>query len=515
MYKYIIVDDEQPIQRGIKKKLESLDSVIEFVGYAFNGNEALELIESENPDIIITDMNMPILGGKQLLSILSNKYSDKQIIVISGYKDFDYLHNAIKAGVIDYILKPFGKEDIINAVNKAIKKLEKANPVQADKNDSEEYNYNNDIRIIRNIIYNLPIEQPIMHSNKLFHINSANSLMLITIHSSEKLPEKFIRSFIKRNEFGNYVLFLQHESNPNINFFIIFIPDNSPINYQRFSLQIINSLKENYETSANKLIFGISNIHNNIKELHMAFEETVDAMNCRKLSDYESIYRYPHKINSATPISWDKESEFFFRLETGNKQTINELMDELFDYIENSDFNLFQIKYFFINMFEKSREIMMQYFKNVHSISLSHSTQVVFYTMFTMKEFKEYYVQFFNNMTDALENHNIYSNEEDIVDRMKLYIKKNFKNNISIELLSNLFYINRSYCSSIFKERTGQKFVDYLNNVRIENAKTLLKKTDKKISNIAKESGYSNVKYFYRVFKKTTNVTPETYRNNR
>ena len=67
--------------------------------------------------------------------------------------------------------------------------------------------------------------------------------------------------------------------------------------------------------------------------------------------------------------------------------------------------------------------------------------------------------------------------------------------------------------STLFKERTGQKFVDYLNQVRIEKSKELLKNTDKKMYQIAKSVGYDNVKYFFRVFKKMEKVTPEEYRN--
>ena len=154
MYRYIIVDDEEPIQKGILKKLESMEDTIACVGTAFNGEDALTLIEEKNPDIIITDMNMPVMSGKTLLKELTLRYSSKQIIVVSGYKDFEYLHEAIVAHAIDYILKPFGKTEIIKAMQKAIRNIEEHSTftLSLDENN-ETSNLNNDLNIIRNIIY--------------------------------------------------------------------------------------------------------------------------------------------------------------------------------------------------------------------------------------------------------------------------------------------------------------------------------------------------------------------------
>lgn len=95
---------------------------------------------------------------------------------------------------------------------------------------------------------------------------------------------------------------------------------------------------------------------------------------------------------------------------------------------------------------------------------------------------------------------------------MKTYAQKNYSKNLTVELLACFFYANRSYLSHIFKERTGEKFVDYLNDIRIDKAKTLLSTTDKKMYQIAKLVGYSNVKYFFRIFKKKTGKTPEQWR---
>ena len=101
---------------------------------------------------------------------------------------------------------------------------------------------------------------------------------------------------------------------------------------------------------------------------------------------------------------------------------------------------------------------------------------------------------------------------EDTIQRVKIYIQRNYQKNLTIEFLASLFYMNSSYLSHLFRKTTGEKFVQYLNSVRIEKAKHLLATTDRKLYQIAKTVGYDNNKYFFRVFKKWEGMTPEQYR---
>ena len=112
MYRYIVIDDEELTRKGTIAKLKNMNHLVTCAGEAGDGQEALLLIERENPDIIITDMNMPNMSGSALLPLLAERYSDKPIIVISGYKDFEYTRQAIRAKAVDYLLKPFDPEKL-------------------------------------------------------------------------------------------------------------------------------------------------------------------------------------------------------------------------------------------------------------------------------------------------------------------------------------------------------------------------------------------------------------------
>lgn len=131
MYTYIIVDDEMIIRQGCIAKLRQIPSLpVEFVGEASNGLEALALIEKMHPDIVITDMKMSGMDGMEFLERLDEQYPNILVIVISGYKLFDYVKQAIEKHAVGYVLKPFSAEEIGEQMRKAIEQLESRSHVQ-------------------------------------------------------------------------------------------------------------------------------------------------------------------------------------------------------------------------------------------------------------------------------------------------------------------------------------------------------------------------------------------------
>ncbi len=115
--KVMVVDDEELSKDKIVYLLQSSSVSFEIVLTAGNGREALELIEGgELPDVILTDIRMPVMNGLELIEAVKEKYPDIRFIVTSGYADFDYAVKAMKHGVTDYVLKPVKAQDLIPVV---------------------------------------------------------------------------------------------------------------------------------------------------------------------------------------------------------------------------------------------------------------------------------------------------------------------------------------------------------------------------------------------------------------
>lgn len=123
MYKALIIDDEKPVQIAISKLGKWHHYNIQTPEIASNGEQGLKIMREIHPSIVFVDMNMPIMDGCSFLEIASKEFPDCKFIVVSGYDSFTYAHNALRCGVIDYLLKPIEEKALSGAIEKAISML--------------------------------------------------------------------------------------------------------------------------------------------------------------------------------------------------------------------------------------------------------------------------------------------------------------------------------------------------------------------------------------------------------
>jgi two-component system response regulator YesN len=123
MYKVIIVDDEPSVKRSLKTIIEQETSSFEVSAFAENGQEALDLICDSLPDVVITDIRMPLMDGLRMAEEIRSRGIQTEVIVISGYSDFSYAKQALRHGVSDYLLKPLDVDEVIRVLTLIEKKL--------------------------------------------------------------------------------------------------------------------------------------------------------------------------------------------------------------------------------------------------------------------------------------------------------------------------------------------------------------------------------------------------------
>lgn len=131
MWNVLIVDDEPKIRRGLRKWVEEFNLGYNVIGEAKDHKEAFEIAEKENIDVFLMDINMPGINGLDITSKLKVKFPKSYTIIISGYDDFEYAHQALKLQVYDYLLKPIPKTDLYNVLDNLRKTLlEEENKVE-------------------------------------------------------------------------------------------------------------------------------------------------------------------------------------------------------------------------------------------------------------------------------------------------------------------------------------------------------------------------------------------------
>lgn len=516
MYTYVIIDDEELIRKGTIKKLAPIADRITCVGEAANGARGIELVKELHPDFVILDMQMPEMDGMALLPYLSENYPSMPLIVISGYRDFDYIKQAISAKAIEYLLKPFSREMIQNCVDEVIKRLENRtlleNQILTSEKEKEQACYDYDIQLLNSLILDYHVSSARMTSQKLQRVNDSHDLMLLTLHFSRSSPDALVEEWLGEQGFGDLALYLSGSTSPDLGFIILFTAPQSVIPNEKLAAQILDSFIPWMEDQETSVCAGISRTHHDLSELGKAYRETTLALDQQPVGKSSPCWFAYAGEEEPRPITWDKTEEFLFRIDAGMEEEARDLTRELFAwYADLPDCTLADVKYHCYQLSDQCRLILNRYLKNQTAVEGSNSMQNVVNHIFTLRDLEEYYLQFFANLAAMIRPQSVYA-VDDIIEKIQIYMQRNYQKDLTQEFISSLFCINRSYLSTLFKSRTGEKFVDYLNNIRILRSQELLAHTDRKMYQIARAVGYDNVKYFFRVFKKSTGITPEQFR---
>lgn len=132
MYKVVIIDDEPIIVEGLSRVIKWEEYGCSLVGTAYDGNEGVDVIREQNPDIIFTDIAMPGMDGLKMIAAIKVEHPDAMIAILTGYRDFDYAQTAIRLGVSRFLLKPSNLTELEEAVQFMVAELKKKHPAEEE-----------------------------------------------------------------------------------------------------------------------------------------------------------------------------------------------------------------------------------------------------------------------------------------------------------------------------------------------------------------------------------------------
>ncbi len=132
MYKVVIIDDEPIIVKGLEKTVKWKEFGCAVAGTAYNGIEGMELIRKERPDMLISDICMPRMGGLSMIAALKSEFPNMEITILTGYRDFDYAQQSIRLGVCRFLLKPSKMDELNEAIRAMLERLEEKAPRQKE-----------------------------------------------------------------------------------------------------------------------------------------------------------------------------------------------------------------------------------------------------------------------------------------------------------------------------------------------------------------------------------------------
>jgi two-component system response regulator YesN len=510
-----VIDDEHLVRKGLIKKIQSFGQELLLLGEAANGEDALQLIEDTDPELILTDMRMPVMDGKSLLRVMQDQYPQKKIIVISGHSDFEYMQEAISAKVVSYVLKPFSREEIHQALRKAIDSLASDDSLrqQAARSRSEHESmvYQLDLqKLLHLILEDCKSKPALFNSDQMGRFAAAGFYVLLTLYSSERLDPELLPVSIG----GDYLL-VPHPVNDHL-LFAVFASYGCSAHKGTdiaFAAAYADTLLEPLRAIPyNKVFAGLSTAKCSLAELHEAQQECLIAMNSKGIMDYGSVFIYNAEEYQAEMPLWDKTSELMFHLESGHAGKVREYVTDFFTfYMQQPNATLSGLKAHCRELALEIKQLLGHRLPDTAPQATSSSMEAVLNASFDSEDIRGYFTTVLPDLADLLKESTPYSSPN-VIDNVKVYLHRNYLQDLTLEKVSSLFFMNASYLSYLFKEKTGENFTDFINKLRIEQAKILLRTTENKVYVIAGALGFDNEKYFFRLFKKNTGLTPEAFR---
>lgn len=534
MLKVFLVEDEVIVREGIRNSIDWEANGLFFCGEASDGELALPMILNEKPDIVITDIRMPFMDGLELARLVKKEMPWVRIVILSGYGEFEYAKEAINIGIAQYLLKPISKHELTKCL------ISIRDNIAAEQNERETYEkYKAEIKEYyagdkRQLFYDIvagssDLEDIAKRSKKLNLELTANAynIFLYKIKAAKSDVYDNNIPFDLINELEALV-----EKNDNIISFdclldgsALLVKGNSIDDVNKLLVEIVKGMKHIFSAYKNIVYFGgIGKVVTDIDKLPLSYQEASRVFAYRYILDESHIFDSRDIADGKAGRLQDngmdldnilhlnkKKAEEFIRI--GNKKDIHYFIEEYLKCISNdSRSSLLFRQYIILDMYYIAVAFAQEMGFSKEDIAEPISDKFQMNMLLSFDEISRYIENIFSHVMDLRDK--ISSNKfNDIIGKAKTYINDNYTNDkLSLNQVANHVYLCPSYFSAIFSQKTGQTFIQYLTDLRMNKAKELLKCTDMKTSEIAYAVGYKDPHYFSYIFKKTQNCTPKQYR---
>lgn len=498
--KVLIIDDEMITRQGIKHMIVWENEGFQIIGEATNGQEGLELIQKQKPDIVLADIMMPVMNGIDFSFILHEKYPEIQLIMLSSYDDFEYVKASLFNGAVDYVLKPtLNPEILLTALNKAVHniagmKLNRKAEVSVD-HQLERYllGYQDalDVSAFRE---KFPYKHYcIMAIDLKLACDNNKGLM-------ERIVGWISRAWREGHEYKYISIFIEDE--------ILCYVFNYLKKDEHDLKTDIQNMADKVENVTERALFVLSESFLDFTSVKAQYQNAV--IPCLK----QKFYFSDRNLIMTSEFSAEQEIKRFeydrFTELLGAKR-YDKAMTILKDYTaylcscmydEYLAKNLVKnLLYNFLMSADdcgiSSEMLKGEYFKKIDAADDADSFMKCCKSIF----------QEFETVYDA-----IGVNNDRRIQEIKNYIWEHSGEKLDLTEIATVFGFNYHYISSYFNQHISEGFSGYLNKIRIEKACVLLKDKKIPIADISGEVGYSDHGYFCRVFKKHTGKTPSQYR---
>lgn len=473
----LIVEDEKIIRQGIRVIVQRSGVPIQNIMECNNGQLALEILENQPVDVMFTDIRMPKMNGIELVEAMQKLEHKPLTVAISGYDDFTYAVQMMRMGVREYILKPIEREQITAILKKFEEELQQASQSaqQAMEIGCQQLKY----LILNDNITPKEIQAVTQQFEK--RLLNQEYMVCCCEHTGEEVENS--RSYLFLGEIEESDVYIVSREN------------------KEFLLK--NELRDSY--------VGVSSVYCGVADLRTAYREA-------KSARVEAFLRAKHEVQYKENEAQDHEKpdeekmhqiaqmigtskisnalkiteQFFMEVKKGRhsastlEKSIHLLIDEILQIYKSV---------------LQGKEIEIVRFRNIYQFAQIEEL---------MEELTGWMIGFHEKIDTEFNDYRNKSRMEQAI----AYIQENYATDLNMAVVSNYVSMNYSLFSYAFKMYTGKNFVNYLKDLRVNEAKRLLAETDMRVIEISQQVGYENEKHFMKIFKSVSGVSPTEYRKN-
>lgn len=527
LLKVLLVDDEDLIRDLLKECIPWNDLGMEIAGEAASAREALELVERLVPDIIFTDICMPFIDGIEFSKKVLAKYPQIKIIIITGYDDFEYARRSIKAGVLDFILKPINDEEITRVA------LRMKAKIVAEKTRWAEYE-----RIKAELVENLPYlkerflntlitgymaPEEIAAKRAYYQISLAGKLVQAAVLELIDPPtnqgeedELILRlrclELVKKTQWTeDFEAFFDNRQR------IVILKNYDPMDpdacFERLKVNLLRQIRR-------PICIGVGNPRPGLEYLRASYREACHGLKYRIVAGRNKVIHYREIDLPAMKEEsiQDEQLELFaFYLKVGVKDQAEELLTVIIDHsLADHDLSIEPIRVVASNIIAMICSAIQQF--GIELADVFGKGRQPYERIFKIDNLPELrqYLHAITGSVITLIGHAHHRKVRKVIQEIQEFLAKNYRNpDLSLTTVAKTFYLNPSYISRIFKQETGRTFIEYLTQIRMEKAIQLLNEPNLRAYQIAERVGIADPHYFGVCFKKYTGMPVNDYKKSK
>ncbi len=495
MMEVIVADDEFLARKALVKMLEKVQLPIEICGECENGREVVELMEKAEADLIITDIRMPGMDGIKLAEYVGQQEWDTDIIIETGYADFQYAQNAIRYGVKEYLVKPLNEQELCESIRKVLRERQKK--IIKDS--------------LRLLDFSYILQNEKLYSQVLGWYGGQEQepyCMILANGKDEAGNESFLKEWLEKYaEFSEIRSFFFEAKNECI--LLAFGKKEQGLE-SVFALRAQQELERCWPQN---VWISFSRWHTGEKELEQAYRECVYGMNERILRK-KRIFFYKPRTEFREIVPREQEQLLQDAVERGAEKEAGEIIKRVFEEAQKEDGNVYSFFAALMRIFFVLNRVCYQ--KTGNENSQGRSSEYLCFD-FKMDLYQFYDLEGIRKYVEMLLKEACRKDAETenlpMIQNLLDYLERNYAYDISLgELAERRYFVSSSHLSRLFKAYTGQPFVKYLIGLRMEKAKNFLECSQMEISDIAACVGYNDPSHFTQTFRRTYGMSPKEYR---